>query len=48
MKTDALQLSGSNPPDVTHVNQGLGDLGQLVKANLLTPLDSLFRQVGLG
>jgi len=39
VKTDALQLSGSNPPDVTHVNQGLGDLGQLVKANLLTPLD---------
>lgn len=40
IKTDALQLSGSNPPDVTHVNQGLGDMGQLVKANLLTPLDS--------
>ncbi len=40
VKTDALQLSGSNPPDVTHVNQGLGDLGQLVKANLLTPLDA--------
>ena len=40
VKIDALQLSGSNPPDVTHVNQGLGDLGQLVKANLLTPLDA--------
>lgn len=40
VKTDALQLSGANPPDVTHVNQGLGDLGQLVKANLLTPLDA--------
>ena len=40
VKTDALQLSGSNPPDVTHVNEGLGDLGQLVKANLLTPLDA--------
>lgn len=39
IKTDALQLSGSNPPDVTHVNQGLPDMGQLVKAGLLTPLD---------
>jgi raffinose/stachyose/melibiose transport system substrate-binding protein len=39
-KTDALQLSGSNPPDVSHVNQGLPDMGQLVKAGLLTPLDS--------
>lgn len=40
VKTDGLQLSGSNPPDVTQVNQGLGDLGQLVKAGLLTPLDA--------
>jgi raffinose/stachyose/melibiose transport system substrate-binding protein len=39
IKTDALQLSGSNPPDVSHVNQGLPDMGQLVKAGLLTPLD---------
>lgn len=47
-KTDALQLSGSNPPDVTHVNQGLGDLGQLVKANLLTPLDAYAARWGWG
>ena len=48
VKTDALQLSGSNPPDVTHVNQGLGDLGQLVKANLLTPLDAYAAKWGWG
>jgi raffinose/stachyose/melibiose transport system substrate-binding protein len=48
VKTDALQLSGSNPPDVTHVNQGLGDLGQLVRANLLTPLDSYAARYGWG
>lgn len=48
VKTDTLQLSGSNPPDVTHVNQGLGDLGQLVKANLLTPLDSYAAKWGWG
>ncbi len=48
VKTDALQLSGSNPPDVTHVNQGLGDLGQLVKANLLTPLDAYSAKWGWG
>ena len=48
VKTDTLQLSGSNPPDVTHVNQGLGDLGQLVKANLLTPLDSYAARWGWG
>lgn len=48
VKTDALQLSGSNPPDVTQVNQGLGDLGQLVKAKLLTPLDSYAAKWGWG
>lgn len=48
VKTDSLQLSGSNPPDVTHVNQGLGDLGQLVKANLLTPLDGYAAKWGWG
>lgn len=40
IKTDALQLSGSNPPDVSQVNQGLPDMGQLVKAGLLLPLDA--------
>lgn len=48
VKTDALQLSGSNPPDVTHVNQGLGDLGQLVRAKLLTPLDAYAAKYGWG
>lgn len=39
-KTAALQLSGSNPPDVSQVNQGLPDMGKLVKAGLLVPLDA--------
>lgn len=48
VKTDELQLSGSNPPDVTHVNQGLGDLGQLVKKKLLAPLDAYAARYGWG
>lgn len=48
VKTDALQLSGSNPPDVTQVNQGLPDLGQLVKAKLLTPLDGYAKKWAWG
>lgn len=37
--TLSLQLSGSDVPDVTQVNQGYGSLGQLVTAGLLAPLD---------
>lgn len=48
IKTDALQLSGANPPDVSHVNQGLPDMGQLVKAGLLTPLDRYAKQWNWG
>ncbi len=48
VKTDALQLSGSNPPDVSHVNQGLPDMGQLVKAGLLLPLDAYAAKWGWG
>ena len=35
-----LALAGPNPPDVVEANQGLPDMGQLVKAGLLRPLDS--------
>lgn len=35
-----LALAGPNPPDVVEANQGLPDMGQMVKAGLLRPLDS--------
>jgi raffinose/stachyose/melibiose transport system substrate-binding protein len=35
-----LAISGPNPPDVVEVNQGWPDMGQLVKAGLLLPLDN--------
>ncbi len=35
-----LQLSGSNPPDVTQTNQGYQAMGTFVKAGLLVNLDS--------
>lgn len=47
-KIDALQFSGSNPPDVSEVNQGLSDMGQLVKAGLLVPLDAYAAKWGWG
>lgn len=40
MNTLKTQLSGSNVPDVTQVNEGHGSLGQLVTDKLLIPLDS--------
>jgi raffinose/stachyose/melibiose transport system substrate-binding protein len=39
VNTLKLQLSGSNVPDVTQVNQGYGSLGQLVTDQLVKPLD---------
>ena len=35
-----LAISGPHPPDVIEVNQGWPDMGQLVKAGLLLPLDN--------
>jgi raffinose/stachyose/melibiose transport system substrate-binding protein len=35
-----LAISGPHPPDVVEVNQGWPDMGQLVKAGLLLPLDN--------
>jgi raffinose/stachyose/melibiose transport system substrate-binding protein len=35
-----LAISGPHPPDVVEVNQGWPDMGQLVKAGLLFPLDN--------
>jgi raffinose/stachyose/melibiose transport system substrate-binding protein len=39
VNTLKLQLSGSNVPDVTQVNQGYGSLGQLVTDKLVSNLD---------
>lgn len=38
-----LSLSGGSPPDVVQVNQGPGDLGAIVKAGLLRPLENYAR-----
>jgi raffinose/stachyose/melibiose transport system substrate-binding protein len=35
-----LALSGPHPPDVVEANQGWPDMGQMVKAGLLLPLDN--------
>lgn len=35
-----LALSGPHPPDIVEVNQGWPDMGQLVKAGLLLPLNN--------
>jgi raffinose/stachyose/melibiose transport system substrate-binding protein len=35
-----LAITGPHPPDVVEVNQGWPDMGQLVKAGLLLPLDN--------
>ncbi len=40
VNTLKLQLSGSQVPDVTQVNQGYGSLGQLVTDHLVASLDS--------
>ncbi len=41
-----LALSGPHPPDVVEVNQGWPDMGQLVKAGLLLPLDNYAQAYG--
>jgi raffinose/stachyose/melibiose transport system substrate-binding protein len=41
-----LAISGPNPPDVIEVNQGWPDMGQLVKAGLLLPLDNYAEAYG--
>ena len=41
-----LAISGPHPPDVVEVNQGWPDMGQLVKAGLLIPLDNYAQAYG--
>ena len=41
-----LAISGPNPPDVVEVNQGWPDMGRLVKAGLLLPLDNYAQAYG--
>jgi raffinose/stachyose/melibiose transport system substrate-binding protein len=41
-----LAISGPHPPDVVEANQGWPDMGQLVKAGLLLPLDNYARAYG--
>ena len=40
------QLSGSNVPDITQVNQGYASMGALVAGHMLTNLDGYARQYG--
>ena len=46
VSTAKLQLSGSNPPDVTQTNQGYQAMGTFVKAGLLVDLDSYAKKYG--
>jgi raffinose/stachyose/melibiose transport system substrate-binding protein len=41
-----LAISGPHPPDIVEVNQGWPDMGQLVKAGLLLPLDNYAKAYG--
>jgi raffinose/stachyose/melibiose transport system substrate-binding protein len=41
-----LALSGPNPPDVVEANQGWPDMGHLVRAGLLLPLDNYAKAYG--
>jgi raffinose/stachyose/melibiose transport system substrate-binding protein len=41
-----LSISGPNAPDVVEANQGWPDMGQLVKAGLLVPLDNYAKAYG--
>jgi raffinose/stachyose/melibiose transport system substrate-binding protein len=41
-----LAISGPNPPDVVEANQGWPDMGQMVKAGLLLPLDNYAKAYG--
>jgi raffinose/stachyose/melibiose transport system substrate-binding protein len=46
VSTAKLQLSGSNPPDVTQTNQGYQAMGTFVKAGLLVKLDPYAKKYG--
>ncbi|HEY3682031.1 MAG TPA: extracellular solute-binding protein [Streptosporangiaceae bacterium] len=41
-----LALSGNKPPDVVEANQGYGQMGEFVKAGMLTPLDAYAKAYG--
>ena len=41
-----LALSGDKPPDVVEANQGYGQMGEFVKAGMLTPLDAYAKAYG--
>ncbi|MEV6923374.1 extracellular solute-binding protein [Dactylosporangium sp. NPDC051485] len=41
-----LQLSGTNPPDVTQVNRGYQAMGAFVKGGLLTNMDDYSKKLG--
>jgi raffinose/stachyose/melibiose transport system substrate-binding protein len=41
-----LALAGPHPPDVVEANQGWPDMGEMVKAGLLLPLDNFARAYG--
>jgi raffinose/stachyose/melibiose transport system substrate-binding protein len=41
-----LAISGPHPPDIVEANQGWPDMGQLVKAGLLLPLDNYAEAYG--
>src|SRR5262249_674561 len=43
-----LAISGPHAPDVVEANQGWPDMGQLVKAGLLLPLDNFAKAYGWG
>src|SRR5262249_57997069 len=43
-----LAVSGPHAPDVVEANQGWPDMGQLVKAGLLLPLDNFAKAYGWG
>jgi raffinose/stachyose/melibiose transport system substrate-binding protein len=44
--TVKLAMSEADGPDVSQVNQGMGDMGALVQADLLLPLDDYAQQYG--
>ena len=44
--TEKLALAEANGPDVAQVNQGRSDMGALVQANLLLPLNDYYAKLG--
>lgn len=44
--TEKLALAEANGPDVAQVNQGRSDMGALVQANLLLPLNDYYTKLG--